>query len=117
MLAPNSVQEAADLTRLAFELADKYRNPAMILADGTIGQMMETVVFADPIQPEDLPAKDWAMTGCAGRAPRKAEPKNSAEDLEAHNIHLQNKYARAIAWSFVQRAMIKAIFAPCARAD
>ena len=49
VLAPNSVQEAADLTRLAFELSDKYRNPAMVLADGTIGQMVELVEFPEPI--------------------------------------------------------------------
>ena len=96
VLAPNSVQEAADLTRLAFELADKYRNPALILADGTIGQMMETVEFPAPLSPEDRPEKDWALSGCAGRAPRKAEPKNSADDLEAHNIHLQKKYAQVL---------------------
>lgn len=94
VLAPNSVQEAADLTRLAFDLADKYRNPAMVLADGTIGQMVEMVEFPDPIEPEDLPVPDYAMNGCEGRAPRKAEPKNSAEDLENHNIRLQEKYAR-----------------------
>jgi len=92
VLAPNSVQEAADLTRLAFELADKYRNPAMILADGTIGQMIENVEFMDPIAPEDLPTPDYSLTGCKGREPRKAEPKNSAQDLEDHNIVLQHKY-------------------------
>lgn len=96
VLAPNSVQEAADLTRLAFELADKYRNPAMVLADGTIGQMIENVEFPDPIEPEDLPVPDYALTGCKGRPPRKAEPKNSAEDLENHNLHLQEKYERCI---------------------
>ncbi len=93
VLAPNSVQEAADLTRLAFELADKYRNPALVLADGTIGQMMEQVEFPDPIDPQELPERDYALTGCAGRPPRKAEPKNSAEELEDHNLHLQEKYA------------------------
>lgn len=92
VLAPNSVQEAADLTGLAFDLADKYRNPAMILADGTIGQMMETVEFANPIDPSSLPVPEYALTGNAGRAPRKAEPKNSAEELEDHNLHLQEKY-------------------------
>ncbi|WP_407695752.1 3-methyl-2-oxobutanoate dehydrogenase subunit VorB [Sedimentibacter hydroxybenzoicus] len=92
VLAPNSVQEASDLTRLAFELADKYRNPAMILADGTIGQMIENVEFMKPIAPEDLPTPSYALTGCEGRAPRKAEPKNSAQELEEHNIALQRKY-------------------------
>lgn len=92
VLAPSSVQEAADLTRLAFELSDKYRNPAMILADGTIGQMVESVEFPEPIDPSDIPERDYALTGCKGRPPRKAEPKNSAEELENHNLRLQEKY-------------------------
>lgn len=96
VLAPNSVQEAADLTRLAFELSDKYRNPAMVLADGTIGQMVESVEFPPPIDPADIPERDYALTGCAGRPPRKAEPKNSAEELENHNLHLQEKYNACI---------------------
>lgn len=95
VLAPNSVQEAADLTRLAFELSDKYRNPAMLLADGTIGQMVELVEFPEPIDPNEIPERPFALTGCANRAPRKAEPKNSAEDLERHNIVLQEKYSQA----------------------
>ncbi len=95
VLAPNSVQEAADLTRLAFDLSDKYRNPAMLLADGTIGQMIELVEFPEPIGPDEIPARDWALTGCAGREARKAEPKNSAEELEEHNIRLQKKYDEA----------------------
>lgn len=97
VLAPNSVQEAADLTRLAFDLSDKYRNPAMVLADGTIGQMVEQVEFPEAVDPHDIPKRDFALTGCAGRAPRKAEPKNSAEDLENHNIALQKKYEQVIA--------------------
>ena len=48
VLAPASVQEMADLTTLAFDLADRYRNPVVVLADGNIGQMMEPVEFADP---------------------------------------------------------------------
>jgi 2-oxoglutarate ferredoxin oxidoreductase subunit alpha len=95
VLAPNSVQEAADLTRLAFELSDKYRNPAMVLADGTIGQMVELVEFPEPINPNEIPERNFALTGCVNRAPRKAEPKNSAEDLEKHNIVLQEKYSQA----------------------
>ncbi len=60
VLAPKSVQEAADLTFEAFELADKWRMPAMILADGLIGQMMEGVVLPEPIDPKSLPRKPWA---------------------------------------------------------
>jgi 2-oxoglutarate ferredoxin oxidoreductase subunit alpha len=69
VLAPGSLQEAVDLVRLAFDLSDKYRNPAMVLGDGMIGQMMEAVEFPEPIDPATLPPKPWAATGCAGRAP------------------------------------------------
>ena len=92
VLAPNSVQECVDLVRVALDLADKYRNPAILLADGTIGQMMEVVEFPDPIEPEDLPVPEYALTGRKGGKPHKVEPKNSADDLEAHNVHLQQKY-------------------------
>src|SRR5574344_3034474 len=66
-LAPNSVQEMADFVGLAFDLAFKYRNPAMILADGVIGQMMEKVVLP-PIKPRRTDAEvikecPWATTG------------------------------------------------------
>jgi 2-oxoglutarate ferredoxin oxidoreductase subunit alpha len=69
VLAPSSVQEAADLVALAFDLADKYTNPIMIIGDGIIGQMMEPVEFKDMIDPESLPPKPWALTGCKGREP------------------------------------------------
>jgi 2-oxoglutarate ferredoxin oxidoreductase subunit alpha len=93
VLAPNSVQELVDMTILAFDLADKYRNPAMILGDGALGQMMEPVEF----KPSNIvaPAKPWATTGLKGRS----EPNivNSLHiqpnELEKHNIHLQQKYA------------------------
>ena len=63
VLAPDSVQEMADLTTLAFDLADRYRNPVVVLADGSIGQMMEPVQFAAP-RPVPPPA-DWCVTGTA----------------------------------------------------
>ncbi len=65
VLAPSSIQEAADFTTLAFELGDKYRIPVMMLADGALGQMMEPVEFkdVDPI----LPEKPWATTGTEGK--------------------------------------------------
>ena len=66
VLAPDSVQEMADLTTLAFDLADEYRNPVVVLADGYIGQMMEPVSFADPRPFPPPPA--WAVTGTAGNA-------------------------------------------------
>ena len=61
VLTPSSVQEMADLTALAFDLADKYRVPAMILADGTMGQMMEPVAL--PEESSCSVEKPWAVTG------------------------------------------------------
>jgi 2-oxoglutarate/2-oxoacid ferredoxin oxidoreductase subunit alpha len=65
-LAPATVQEMMDLTMLAFELADKYRNPTIILVDGFLGQAMEPVNVRDAVT--FLPAKPWAVTGAKGRA-------------------------------------------------
>jgi 2-oxoglutarate ferredoxin oxidoreductase subunit alpha len=64
-LAPASVQEMMDLTMLAFELADKYRNPTIILVDGFLGQAMEPIVLREAVT--ELPAKPWAITGARGR--------------------------------------------------
>ncbi len=94
VLAPSTVQEAANLTMLAFELADKYRNPVYVLGDGLIGQMMEPVEFKTEIDPKSLPDKPWATTGCKGR---KRNIVNSLfldpESLEEHNWQLQKKFA------------------------
>jgi 2-oxoglutarate ferredoxin oxidoreductase subunit alpha len=94
VLAPSTVQEAADLTIEAFDFADTYRNPVMIVGDGLIGQMMEPVEFKVNIDPAELPAKPWATTGCRGRQHRNII--NSlhlkGEELEAHNHHLAAKY-------------------------
>ena len=65
VLAPSSVQEAADMVMDGFDLADKYRTPVMILADGMIGQMMEPVEFRE-YDAENLPEKEWAATGWDG---------------------------------------------------
>lgn len=62
-LAPSSVQEAIDLMQDAFDLADIYRTPVMMLADGIIGQMMEPVEFHEGKQRRELPEKEWATTG------------------------------------------------------
>lgn len=94
VLAPDSVQEMFDLTFLAFDLADKYRNPAMILADGRLGQMMEPLAPGD--RKPTLPAKPWALTGAAGRPPNMIRSLILPEgELEAHNVSLQAKYAQA----------------------
>lgn len=69
VLAPSTVQEAAELVMLAFDLSDRYRVPAMILADGMLGQMMEPVELPEPIPPGRIPPKPWALTGAKDRAP------------------------------------------------
>lgn len=72
VLAPAGVQEMHDLTAEAFDLADRFRMPALLLADGRIGQMMEPIRLLDPNRkpPADLPAKDWALTGASQRQRR-----------------------------------------------
>lgn len=92
VLAPANLQEAVDLTMEAFDLADRYRNPVMILGDGILGQMMEPVRFSSK-QPQQ-PPKPWATTGRRGREHRNIV--NSlildTEDLWAHNQKLDAKY-------------------------
>jgi 2-oxoglutarate ferredoxin oxidoreductase subunit alpha len=93
VLAPASVQEVLDLVGLAFDLADKYRNPVMVVGDGILGQMMEAVELG-PAPEVKLPPKPWATTGTAGRKTRNIinslyiEP----EELEKVNLRLQAKY-------------------------
>lgn len=92
VLAPASVQELADLTVQAFDLADKYRLPVMILGDGVLGQMMEAVEFHAGTD-GDLPPKTWATTGCRGRERNVVKTLYlDPEELEEHNRHLQQKY-------------------------
>ncbi len=68
VLAPSTVQEAADLVMLAFDLAEKYLNPVMVIGDGMIGQMMEAVEFPEGIkETADPKSMDWPVTGCEGR--------------------------------------------------
>jgi 2-oxoglutarate ferredoxin oxidoreductase subunit alpha len=91
VLAPSGVQEAFDLTILGFDLADKYRNPVMILADGMFGQMMEPIETYNP-KIKDY-KKSWALTGCKGRTPNLVASFRMREgEMEKHNIHLKEKY-------------------------
>jgi 2-oxoglutarate/2-oxoacid ferredoxin oxidoreductase subunit alpha len=69
VLAPASVQEAIDLTVLSFDLAEKYRTIAIVMADGSIGQMMEPAALP-PMRPVKTERPDWAVTGCEGREQR-----------------------------------------------
>ena len=98
VLAPNSVQEMADFVDLAFELAFKYRNPAMILSDGVIGQMMEKVELP-PYKPRKTEQEiaelyPWATMGrTSGRKPNiLTSLELKPEVMEVRNLHLQRKY-------------------------
>ena len=71
VLAPASGQELADLTRTAFEYADNYRTPVLILGDGMMGQMMEPVVFPDPVDVHKLSLKPWILDGAGGKRPSR----------------------------------------------
>jgi 2-oxoglutarate ferredoxin oxidoreductase subunit alpha len=106
VLAPSSVPEAVELTIKAFDIADEYRTPVIVLGDGMIGQMMEPVDLPDELT-RQLPAKPWAAGG------RGAKPDADGADegrraiinslyidpqvLENHNIKLQGKYSRIAA--------------------
>ena len=93
-LAPASVQEMADFVDLAFELAFRYRNPAMILSDGAIGQMMEKVVLPDfkPRRTEEQIAAEcpWATTGRKPNIITSLELRS--EEMEIINLRIQAKY-------------------------
>lgn len=93
VLAPYSVQEMYDLTMLAFDLSDRYRNPAMLLADSVIGQMKEALIPHPYIKPE-LPSKDWAVSGMGSRKTQNIIKSLYLGDgeLEAHNWKLYRKY-------------------------
>jgi pyruvate/2-oxoacid:ferredoxin oxidoreductase alpha subunit len=94
VLAPSTVQEMADLTWLAFELADEYRNPAIVLADGYTGQMMEPVDFPTQIARPRL--KPWAVEGTAEtRANVLTSIYMKPDELEGHVHRLEEKYRRA----------------------
>jgi 2-oxoglutarate ferredoxin oxidoreductase subunit alpha len=94
VLAPASVQELVEIVFEAFDLADLYTNPVLILGDGILGQMMEPVIFKE--RPEsELPQKTWTTTGMKGR---KQNVINSLYldpiELEMHNLKLNRKYMK-----------------------
>jgi len=94
VLAPASVQEMADFVFLGFDLADKYRNPVLILSDGAIGQMMEKVTFKDYVAPK-VDKSAWATTGKPATRERNyitslfIQP----ERMEQHNLKLEAKFS------------------------
>lgn len=92
--APNSVQEMADFTIAGFEIADKFRNPVLMLSDGVLGQMMEPVEMPDP-KDYHIDSKKWAL-GYLGEDKKERNLCTSifmgSEELEEHNWHLYQKY-------------------------
>lgn len=92
--APANIQEMVDMVQEAFDAADYYRNPVMVMGDGMIGQMMEPIEFRDIAGGRALKEKTWATVGTGGT--RKPNIINSLaldpQDLENHNIKLQAKY-------------------------
>ncbi len=93
VLAPNSVQEIADLTYISFDIAFKYRNPVMLLFDGILGQMSEPVILPE-MKNESQVIPEWAL-GNGGEQKIIRSLFLSPEDrLEKHNIHLQEKYKK-----------------------
>ena len=92
-MAPSDVQEAASMVYEAFDIADCYRNPVMLLADGMIGQMMEPLEWHEP-ERRELPPKDWAAAGLHGRGSHNIINSLFIDPLacERHNNRLQEKY-------------------------
>jgi len=93
--APESIQETIDTVKGAFDTADYYRNPVLVLVDGLIGQMMESVDFDKPVKHRDLQPKTWATTGTKNHPGTRNVANSLHLDpalLEQHNIHLQKKY-------------------------
>ena len=94
VLAPASVQEMAELTMLAFDLADKYRNPAIVLADGFVGQMMESLDLE--FREATVPEKPWAVKGTSEtRQNLVSSIYLEPDDLEEHQRRMEAKYIRA----------------------
>lgn len=98
VLAPASVQEAAEMVMQAFPLAEKYRNPVMILGDGLIGQMMEPVEFPDHLKSEPSDNNAWATNGMDTRHSSERNLIKTLylvpEELNRQNLILKEKYDR-----------------------
>jgi len=96
VIAPSTLQELYDLTMNAFDYADYYRNPVMILGDGILGQMFEPVEIKEYKPILKLPEKDYILNGCKGRQPRivKSLFLYPTDSLMKHNIDLNEKYKK-----------------------
>jgi 2-oxoglutarate ferredoxin oxidoreductase subunit alpha len=121
VFAPASVQEAVDLTQKAFDLADLYRNPVMILADGLLGQMIEPVELK-PAKKLKLPPKTWILTGAKNRCPNVIRSLLiDPQALETHNWKLYKKYQQMQkevdyeTWQIEDAQLIIVAFGPVAR--
>ena len=96
VLAPSTVQECVDLTYRAFYLAQKYRNPVILLADGLLGQMMEPASFGENPYP-DVDVSSWALTGAKGREARKIYSVAPNEKNQIQHIYDLHKKFEVIA--------------------
>jgi 2-oxoglutarate ferredoxin oxidoreductase subunit alpha len=95
VLAPSTVQEMVDLTVEAFDLADRWLMPVLILGDGLLGQIMEPLTLPGFVDPATFPAKPWALTGASGRPKNTIFSLHLADGLlEKHNLKLAAKYTR-----------------------
>jgi 2-oxoglutarate/2-oxoacid ferredoxin oxidoreductase subunit alpha len=96
VLAPAGVQEAVEMVMMAFPLAEKYRNPVMILGDGLIGQMMEPVEFPEHLSSKPSNKDEWATNGMSTRNSKKPNVVRTLfldpTKLNEHNLHLKEKY-------------------------
>jgi len=93
VLGPASGQELSDITRKAFEYADKYRTPVIILLDGMMGQMMEPVIFPEPVDIKTIPEKPWRLDGAKNRPSRIIKSLLLDVNVEEdHNWKLVEKY-------------------------
>ena len=94
VMAPRSVEEMANFPKKCYDLAFKYRIPTMVLADGILGQMMEPTTFDfDPIDPDSLPALDWALRGTNGGERRVIKSYDLRPGkMEEWNLRLEKKY-------------------------
>ena len=101
VFAPSSIQEAVDIMPQAFQIAEEYRNPVMILADGLLGQMMEPIILPEPIpadKNEDIPKiKPWALTGTKEKRSHNVVKSLylKPEELEARILEIDQKYEKA----------------------
>ena len=98
VFAPETIQETIDIIKESFDIADYYRNPVMVLVDGLLGQMMESVDLNKPIKKRFLPPKDWATNGMKNHSGRNVVSSLNIDPqkLENHNLKLQAKYQNVI---------------------